>query len=136
MIDPYSLTHITHGILFFGLLTLLFKALPVRVRLVIAVGLEAAWEVLENTNFIIDRYRAETVSLGDRTEHRQLDVGHLVCMLDFSASRLPRRISILENCIGDSSRLWMRDNLTRTFYACCQAGLGGSGAAMGRFEVR
>ena len=114
VIDPYSLTHITHGILFFGLLTLLFKALPVRVRLVIAVGLEAAWEVLENTNFIIDRYRAETISLnyyGDSIVNSMSDI--LVCMLGFFlASRLPRRISILGTIALETLlALWMRDNL-------------------------
>jgi len=114
VIDPYSLTHITHGVLFFALLTLLFKALPVRVRLVIAVGLEAAWEVLENTNFIIDRYRAETISLnyyGDSIANSMSDI--LICMLGFFiASRLPRRVSILGTIALETLlALWTRDNL-------------------------
>src|SRR5262249_44921919 len=49
LLDPYTLTHVTHGILFFILLSLVLKHLPVNTRLIIAVGLEIGWEVLENT---------------------------------------------------------------------------------------
>ena len=114
VIDPYSLTHITHGVLFFGLLALMFSAAPVRVRLLIAVGLESAWEVLENTNFIIDRYRVETVSLnyyGDSIINSMSDI--LMCMLGFFlASRLPRRASILGIIALEILLVvWTRDNL-------------------------
>jgi len=61
--DWYSLTHVLHGfwLYFFGWLFL--RRTPVAARFVLAVLLESGWEVLENTNFVIDRYRSATVSL-------------------------------------------------------------------------
>lgn len=62
--DPYSFSHFVHGILFYAFLWLGARKIPVRPRLLIAVLLEAAWELLENSPLIINRYRAVTVSLG------------------------------------------------------------------------
>src|SRR5690349_20614174 len=47
--DPYSFTHMTHGVLFFWLLQWLAPRLPVPVRLLLATLIEAAWEITENT---------------------------------------------------------------------------------------
>ncbi|HEX7968177.1 MAG TPA: DUF2585 domain-containing protein [Stellaceae bacterium] len=65
LIDWYSFSHIIHGFGFYFLLWLADKRypMPVAVRLVLAIALEASWEVLENTPFIISRYRADTISL-------------------------------------------------------------------------
>src|ERR1700760_1697311 len=46
--DPYSFSHIVHGILFYGMLSLAARRLPLRRRFLIALGVEAAWELLEN----------------------------------------------------------------------------------------
>src|SRR5262245_45221324 len=94
--DPYSFTHITHGVLFYGITTLaLGPSRPAR-RAVIAVGLESAWEALENTNMVIDRYRAVTVSLGyygDSVVNSMADVA--ACLIGFLlAWRLPTRATI------------------------------------------
>ena len=62
--DAYSFSHIAHGILFFGLLWLVARRLPVSYRFLIAVLLEAGWEVLENSPLIINRYREATIALG------------------------------------------------------------------------
>ncbi len=62
--DPYSFSHVVHGLLFFGFLWLVARRLPVGYRFVLAVLLEAGWEVLENSPIIIDRYRAATIALG------------------------------------------------------------------------
>lgn len=60
-IDPYSVSHFEHGLFFFvGLL--LLPRLPLAWRFVCALGLECGWELLENSSFIIDRYRTATVS--------------------------------------------------------------------------
>lgn len=60
-IDPYSASHFEHGLLFF-LFLLLFPKLSLAWRTVAAASIECAWELLENSSFIIDRYRAATVS--------------------------------------------------------------------------
>jgi len=62
--DWYSLTHVLHGMAAYLLLWWLLPRATIRFRLVVAVAIEGAWEVLENTPFIIERYRAGTISLG------------------------------------------------------------------------
>ena len=63
LIDPYSFTHILHGILEFWLIGLVFRKVPVAWRFVIAIFIESSWEVVENTNYVINRYREATISL-------------------------------------------------------------------------
>lgn len=62
--DPYSITHIVHGFLFYGLLFLVARRQPITTRLMAALALEAVWEILENSPIIIDRYRAVTIAQG------------------------------------------------------------------------
>ncbi len=62
-LDPYTFTHVLHGVLFFWLASLLFSRLSTAWQFFIAIFVEAAWEVLENTNYIIDKYRENTASL-------------------------------------------------------------------------
>lgn len=67
--DPYSFTHVIHGAAFYGLTRLLPGALTLGTlslgtTAIIVVTVEAAWEVYENTDQVINRYRAATVSLG------------------------------------------------------------------------
>src|SRR5437764_3153554 len=61
--DWYTFSHIIHGIGFYGLLWLVGRRMPIGARFVASVLLEASWEVFENTPFVIDRYRAATISL-------------------------------------------------------------------------
>jgi hypothetical protein len=62
--DPYSFSHLVHGILLFGALGLVARRLPLRHRFLLAVVIEASWELLENSPLIINRYRAATIALG------------------------------------------------------------------------
>src|SRR3954447_5476581 len=70
--DWYSLTHLVHGLLFYLALWSVGRHWPLGLRLVLTVALEAGWEVLENTDFVIERYRAATNSphsYGDSVVH-------------------------------------------------------------------
>jgi hypothetical protein len=87
--DWYSLTHVLHGfwLYFFGWFFL--GRWPVVARLVLAVGLEAGWEILENTSFVIDRYRAATISLDYYGDSIVNSVGDAVAMMTgFALARL------------------------------------------------
>ncbi|MBI3759616.1 MAG: DUF2585 family protein [Deltaproteobacteria bacterium] len=112
--DPYSFSHVTHGILLYGLTWILGRKLPLGVRALIAMGIEAGWEMLENTNMVIERYRAATISLhyyGDSVMNSMCDI--LTCMAGFMlAAILPTRATIIAVFILEIGlALWIRDGL-------------------------
>lgn len=61
--DPYSFTHILHGILFYWLISLVFRKMPPVWQFFLAILIESFWEVLENTNAVVEHYRAATLAL-------------------------------------------------------------------------
>jgi hypothetical protein len=80
LFDPYSFTHVLHGFLLFWLIALLLRRkLAPSWQFVLAIALEAAWEVLENTRFVIERYRAETAALGYQGDTIVNSFGDLAC---------------------------------------------------------
>jgi hypothetical protein len=113
--DPYSLTHVVHGVAFYGILSIVARNLPVGTRLVIAVVMESGWEILENSDFVIQRYRKETISLnyyGDSIVNSMSDI--IACMCGFLlAWRLPKRVTVVATiAVEIILALWIRDNLT------------------------
>jgi hypothetical protein len=62
--DPYTLTHFQHGLIFFWAVTLVFPRWKWQWQLWLALAIEAAWEIVENTEWTINRYRDATAALG------------------------------------------------------------------------
>lgn len=113
-LDPYSLTHVLHGFLFFWLIVLLLKRLSAGWKMALAVALEACWEVFENTNFIIDRYRAETAALGYHGDTVVNSFGDIsCCLLGFIiARRLGVRRSLIAFAVLEVVLIvWIKDSL-------------------------
>ena len=63
LLDWYTPSHLLHGFIFYAALWLVARRMPVGWRLVIATLIEAAWEIAENTDAVIERYREVTISL-------------------------------------------------------------------------
>lgn len=64
LFDWYTFSHIVHGFLFYLLLRLVFPKLSLWPRLLVAVGIEAAWEIAENTPWVIEAYRRQALAQG------------------------------------------------------------------------
>lgn len=79
LIDPYSFTHILHGVLEFWLIGLIFPKLPLAWRLLMAVMIEGGWEMAENSSYIINRYGQETISLNYFGDSIVNSISDIVC---------------------------------------------------------
>ena len=82
--DPYSFTHLMHGFVFAGILLLLFRYgvkqnVSTQWRLAVALIAEALWEILENSNAVIDRYRSTTAFLGYHGDTVLNSMGDILC---------------------------------------------------------
>jgi len=113
--DPYSFSHVLHGIIFFWILWLLARRLSTAWKFFIAVVAEVGWEILENSPIIINRYRAATASLdytGDSILNALGDVAF--CMVGFwLAWKLPWKwTAVLVLLIELIMLALIRDNLT------------------------
>ena len=113
--DWYTYTHVIHGFGFYFLLWLIAPRLPFGPRFALAVGLESMWEVIENTPFVMDRYRQSALArgyFGDSVVNSLFD--SLASALGFILARLLRvwqsvlLIVTTELILG----YMIRDNLT------------------------
>jgi len=115
LVDAYSVTHVSHGLIFFWLFAWLLPRWRVASRLVCALALAAAWEVAENSAFVIERYRTETMSLeylGDSVANALADVAF--CALGFLAAGRLGLVRTVALFVATELLLllWIRDNLT------------------------
>ena len=81
LFDPYSFTHVLHGVMFFWLIALVFRRMAPSRQVLLALALEAAWEVFENSRFVIERYRTATAALGYQGDTIVNSIGDLLCAL-------------------------------------------------------
>ncbi|WP_407668914.1 DUF2585 domain-containing protein [Neorhizobium galegae] len=113
--DWYTPSHIIHGFLFYGLGWLILRRAPIAARLSLAVLIEAAWELLENSPLIIDRYRTATMALGytgDSILNSAMDTVFMAVGF-FVASRLPVWLTIAIAIFFELATGYIiRDNLT------------------------
>lgn len=115
LLDWYTPSHIIHGLIFFWAAHLLMPRRPLGMRLLVALLVEAAWEIAENSPAVIDRYRQATMALGytgDSVLNSMSDLGAMVAGF-WLASRLPWRWSVgLALAFELGTLLAVRDNLT------------------------
>ncbi len=114
LMDWYTPSHLLHGLVFYFLLWLVARRLPLGTRLVIATLIEAAWEIVENSPVIIERYRSVTISLdyyGDSVINSVADM--LAMMVGFWLARvLPVWVSVLLFVLAETVTFFViRDGL-------------------------
>ncbi len=115
LFDWYSFSHVLHGVIFCGALWPLQKKVGLGWRLTIAMAIEAAWEIVENSPWIIDRYRNATAAVGYEGDSIVNSVGDLLfCVIGFFLAKwLGWRWSIVLFVVLELTMLaFIRDNLT------------------------
>jgi hypothetical protein len=113
--DWYSPSHIVHGFLFYAVLRWIWPKAPIERRFLVALMIEATWEIIENTPMIIDRYREATIALGYSGDSILNSASDIIMMaIGFlAARRLPIWVSILIVLLLELVPLIViRDNLT------------------------
>ncbi len=113
--DWYSFSHIIHGFIFYGLGRWLLPSQPLWVALALAIGIEAAWEILENSPIIIDRYREVTMAFGYSGDSILNSVSDALFMIlgFLAASRMRWWATVTIAITFELFTLWtIRDNLT------------------------
>jgi hypothetical protein len=113
--DWYTFSHLIHGFAFCGLSWLVGRRWPLGLRLVAATVLEAGWEIVENTDLVINRYREATIALdyyGDSVLNSVSDIAAMIAGF-LAASQLPVRVTLALTTVMELGVLLViRDNLT------------------------
>jgi hypothetical protein len=113
--DWYSFSHVIHGFIFFWAGALILRSQPLGLRLGIAAITELAWELMENSPTVIDRYRAATIAVGYSGDSvlNSMSDGAMMVIGFLLASRLDWRITLGLAILFELFTLYViRDNLT------------------------
>jgi hypothetical protein len=112
--DWYTFTHVIHGFGLYGILWLVGRRWSLELRFLLALLIEVAWEIFENTAFVIERYRDTAAQgyYGDSAINSEVDV--LAFILGFAlAARLPVRATIVLAVVIEAVLAYaIRDNFT------------------------
>lgn len=114
LLDPYSFTHVLHGVVFGWLILWLAPRLAWAWQLWLAVAVESAWELIENSEFVIRRYREGTAALGYFGDSIVNSLGDIaMCGLGFLLVRWLgfRRSLVLFVAVEAVLLFWIRDSL-------------------------
>jgi hypothetical protein len=114
LFDPYSFTHVLHGFALYGLLALLLPRTGWRWRVALAVAAEALWEVFENTEFVVNRYREATAALGYNGDTVVNSLGDVIACA--AGVLVARKLGALKTLLVFALTevvllLWIRDSL-------------------------
>ncbi len=119
LFDWYTFTHVIHGLGFFFLLFIIEKVfgkkIPLTTKFLIALFLESSWEILENTDLVINRYRAATISLDYYGDSIVNSLGDIIAMATgfWIAAKKPIWLSVGLLVFIELALLYViRDNLT------------------------
>lgn len=115
LLDPYTISHVLHGLLFFFAIRWLWPKLAVPWQLWVAISIEVAWEVAENSPIVINRYRAATMALGYEGDSVANSVGDLLAAVVgfLIAWRVGWKVSLALFVASELIMLWwIKDNLT------------------------
>ncbi|NBB49938.1 DUF2585 family protein [Rhizobium sp. CRIBSB] len=115
LFDWYTPSHIIHGFLFYGLGWLVMRKKPITAKLALSALIEAAWEILENSPLVIDRYRTATMAIGytgDSILNSGMDMVAMIAGF-FFAARMPAWLTVVI-ALGFEvlTAFVIRDNLT------------------------
>ncbi|HEY1266831.1 MAG TPA: DUF2585 family protein [Candidatus Binatia bacterium] len=114
LLDPYSFTHVLHGMIFYALFAWLLPRWNFARRLALAVVFEALWEIVENTEAVINRYRGVTAAIGYHGDTILNSLGDILCFgIGFAAAR---RLGALGGVVVFVATevllvLWIKDSL-------------------------
>lgn len=114
LFDPYSFTHVLHGFALYWLIALLLPRTGWRWRVALAVAAEALWEIVENTEHVINRYRETTAALGYNGDTVVNSLGDVIaCAAGVLVARKlgPLKTLILFALIEVVLLFWIRDSL-------------------------
>jgi hypothetical protein len=115
LVDPYTLSHVLHGVIFYWLLLPFANRMSLPWRMIAALALEIGWELLENSAWVIERYRQQTAALGyigDSIVNSLADVLATIFGVAFAA-RFSWKASVAMFLVFEIGMLALaRDNLT------------------------